>query len=330
MEKLSKAQLSILATVAEEQHLGWYGSSKPVDFLMEHDYITDSGMEQALAGRTRYAVTEKGAAYIERLRSALEENRLSDLRAEEKRTIIDEAMFEEPLRHKLLFDTTASVQQAALDRIVLTEDDYLKLSDDPRSDVRAKVLASRPYGCEVRGISDDVIKKFSTYTDSTTICAVISYLRLARRTDLLDEGAIGTWLSETDTPADVIDALNGISFSIPDANISRICTAGDPEVAASLTNSKSSIDRLTSEQIDMLIDLGNWHVNNNIATGAEGLTVEQVKKLLQYKGYAATAMRERLIMCANALTLFADGSDPQVRELLSPYVGKTEYDDFRD
>ena len=139
--------------------------------------LSAEGMVFADDGIAWWDLTLDGRAFVDRRGLELAKPDFGDLSAMEKMVFLDQKMFPESDRRRLLFDPDESVAVYAIRHLDLTEKEFIWLGDSPYPAVRAEALGK---GIKHLKNGEDLDRKLSNYLrhdDGDTVKAVREALK---------------------------------------------------------------------------------------------------------------------------------------------------------
>ena len=301
MSKFTEAQFGVLCDMYGGS-LSLYGvGDRTITRLREDGVILREGP-------LSWSLTEAGRAFVDGRGLELSKPDFGDLSAMEKRVILDKALFPESDRRRLMFDRIDSVAGCAVRSFDLTEEEFIRLGDSPSPDARAAALS---HGREHLRNGEDLDGKLSNYLkhdDKTTVVAILKVLNATGNIDFVGDHLIGRWLRSDIPDADVLQMLCQNHVEVSDGTLASLINGHDPKVlsvvCAFLPN------RLNSAQVDTILSHGTPHARAAIARAGEGLSVNQIRVLLQDDDYLVSgAIRDRLSVLEASLKIAANPHD---------------------
>ena len=272
-------------------------------------HLVANGMIVADEEKPCWFLTEEGRTYVEDKGRELAKPDFGSLGPDDKRVIIDEKVFPESDRRRLIFDTDMCVSVWAIRKLDLTEEEFIRLGDSPDPFVRYVGLEE---GREFLRDGKELDRKLSRYLehdDKQTVGAVLEALRDTGNIGFVDEDRINHWF-ETDIPdGEMLRLLCQAGVRVSETIIDALLEGDDSEVRNVMALYMR--DRLDSARVDKVIAVDSEVGRVNIAISGENLTASQVKRLLVDEDPQVNLnVRRRLTKLAKALRMIED--DPKL------------------
>ena len=303
MSKFTEAQFGVLCDMYKgRSDLYCYGASDRTLARLEEDGMILRERPQM------WSLTEAGRAFVDGRGLELAKPDFGDLSAVEKRVILDEALFPESDRRRLLFDRTESVAVCAVRSFDLTEEEFIRLGDSPSPAVRATALS---LGREYLRDCEDLDGKLSNYLkheDKRTVGAILKVLNATGNIDFVGEDLVGRWLRSDIPTVDVLQMLCQNQVKVSDGTLASLIDGHDPQVLGIVSSLMR--DRLDSAQVDTILSYGNASARATIATVGKGLSIAQIGMLMKDDDcLVSCGIRDRLSVLEEALKIAAKPHD---------------------
>ena len=301
MSKFTEAQFGVLCDMYGGS-LSLYGVGDRTTTRLREDGVI------LREGPLSWSLTEAGRAFVDGRGLELAKPDFGDLSAVEKRVILDKELFPESDRRRLMFDRIDSVAVCAVRSFDLTEEEFIRLGDSPAPDARASALS---LGREHLRNGEDLDGKLSNYLkhdDKRTVAAILKVLNETGNIDFVGDHLIGRWLRSDIPDADVLQMLCQNQVEVSDGTLASLIDGHDPQVLSVVCAFLP--DRLNSAQVDTILSHGTPHTRAAIARAGEGLSANQIRRLLQDDDdLVSGAIHDRLSVLEASLKIAAKPHD---------------------